>query len=117
VRQPHNTTLGVFGRMGLLGLGIWVLFHGIVFKRFVTTIRGSRGTRSETRDLLIWLFIYYVLAFILSTVQPAIEFSHYAIPFYFFIGVALGLMPHERKTQATLAWAPNMEVNLKQAEV
>jgi hypothetical protein len=60
VRQPHNTTLGVFGRLGTLGVCIWVLFHFIILRRFVKTIKASRGTKSETRDVLIWLLTFYV---------------------------------------------------------
>jgi O-antigen ligase len=91
VRQPHNSTLGVFGRLGLLGVSVWLLFHGIVLARLVRLIRKSPELGSDTRDFVVWLFAFYVLAIILSLVQPTLEFSHCAIPLYFLLGVGLGI--------------------------
>lgn len=98
VRQPHNSTLGVFGRLGVLGVSFWLLFHGLVLVRFVRLIRKNRAVGGETRDFLVWLFAFYVLALILSLVQPTLEFSHCAIPLYFLLGVGLGIA---RPTLAT----------------
>jgi O-antigen ligase/polysaccharide polymerase Wzy-like membrane protein len=92
VRQPHNSTLGVFGRLGALGLCVWLLFHGLLLARFVRVIRKSREVHSETREFVVWLFAFYVLALILSLVQPTLEFSHCAVPLYFLLGVGLGIM-------------------------
>jgi 4-amino-4-deoxy-L-arabinose transferase-like glycosyltransferase len=91
VRQPHNSSLGVFGRLGLFGVSVWLLFHSFVISRFMKFIRRTREVQSETRDFVVWLFAFYALALILSMVQPTLEFSHCAIPFYFLVGIGLGI--------------------------
>jgi hypothetical protein len=96
VRQPHNSTMGVFGRLGVVGVSVWILFHLLVLARFTSFIRSTRGMKDDTRDFVIWLFTFYVLAMILSMVQPTIEFSHCAVPLYFMMGLALGVIPDAR---------------------
>ncbi len=93
VRQPHNSTAGVFGRVGLNGIIPWLLFHVCMIGRFVSAQRGRLHLSLEQRDLMLWLFAFYVLALVLSMVQPAFEFSHCAIPVFFLLGMALGIAP------------------------
>ncbi len=90
VRQPHNAAMGVFGRLGLSGLAIWLLFQILLLKRFLRALKAAHDR--ETHDLILWLLVFYVLAFVLSMVQPALEFSHYAVPLYFIVGFALKIM-------------------------
>lgn len=93
VRQPHNTHLTVLVRLGLLGFVIWILMHLKVASLLIRSLRDSRrGTFAH--DLNLWFFLFYVLGVLLTTVQPWLEFSYGAIPFFTFIGFAIGL-PHE----------------------
>jgi O-Antigen ligase len=91
VRQPHNTSLTVLARLGFLGLSIWVVFLVLMTTRYVQFIRG-RSASAGISSLVLWLFLYSVLAFMLTSVQPEFEFSHGAIPFFFFQGLAIGIM-------------------------
>ena len=43
--------------------------------------------------LPLWFFAFAVLGLLDSLVQPYFEFSHSAVPFFFLMGVALGISP------------------------
>ena len=106
VRQPHNSTLGVFGRLGVLGVTVWLVFHAVVFWSFVKFIRRTRGQPGEAHDFMVWLLAFYVLALVLSSVQPALEFSHCAIPLYFMLGIGLGIVRRGLPKQPTTESQP-----------
>jgi hypothetical protein len=42
--------------------------------------------------LILWLFLHLVVALLETSVQPTLEFSHGAIPFFFLQGLAIGIM-------------------------
>jgi O-antigen ligase len=92
VRQPHNSHLTVLARLGVLGLIIWLLFNAFVLKRFLYVFRRRHHFNKPFFDLVLWLFVWYVSANIHSLVQPEFEFSSAAIPYYFMVGFALGLI-------------------------
>jgi O-antigen ligase len=92
VREPHNSTLSVFARLGMLGLVIWLLFIFLVIRRFVYVIRRRLQSDEMVFRLTLFLFSYFVLAMVVAIVQPALEFSHSDLPFLFLLGVALGMM-------------------------
>src|SRR5437870_13780578 len=92
VRQPHNSSLSVLARLGLVGLLVWLVFLVSVTRRFVHAIRRRVEADDGVHQLVLWLFFFFVLAMIQTSVQPALEFSHGAIPFYFLVGFALGVM-------------------------
>ena len=91
VRQPHNTSLTVLARLGFIGLSIWLLFLFLLGKRYVQFLR-ARIASPGINALVLWLLMYSVLAFLLTSVQPEFEFSHGAIPFFFMQGLAIGIM-------------------------
>jgi hypothetical protein len=90
VRQPHNAAVGAFGRLGAIGIFVWLLVQALLVMRFLRALKAEKGR--EAHDLLLWLLVFYVLAFVLSMAQPALEFSHYAVPLYFIVGFSLRLM-------------------------
>ena len=91
VRQPHNSSLTVLGRLGFAGLSLWVLFIVLAALRYVRALRRS-DTLGEWSPLILWLFLYFVLALLFTSVQPAFEFSQSALPFYFFLGLTIGVL-------------------------
>jgi len=97
VRQPHNTHLSVLARLGLVGLAFWTLFHLSIIARFLRALLLRPRLDAKMRALILWLFLFYVLAMIVTTVQPYLEFSYGAIPFYFFVGLALGITGRHRE--------------------
>ena len=94
-RQPHNSHLSVLARMGALGLAMWLAFHFTILKRFVLAWRARAYFDSKLFALVMWLFLLYIILMIDMSVQPGLEFSYGAIPFYFLIGFALGVIRFE----------------------
>jgi O-antigen ligase len=91
VRQPHNSSLTVLARLGFVGLSIWLLFIGFVLVRFARFLR-MRTAPEGVNNAILWLFLCFVLFLEISSVQPELEFSHGTIPFYFLLGLGLGIM-------------------------
>jgi O-antigen ligase len=92
-RMPHNSSLSYLARLGLIGFVIWIAFHFILIKRFINVLR-QRNTCDDKRlsAFVLWLFLFYVLFMTCSLVEAPFEFPSGAVPFYFFMGFALGLM-------------------------
>jgi hypothetical protein len=103
VRQPHNSTVSVLARLGLTGLVPWILLHLYVLMRFIYAFRQRRYCDKQLSDFIVWLFMVYVIFMISASVEPTFEFPSMAIPFYFFVGLALGLirwqLPQGREKQ------------------
>ena len=93
IRQPHNSSLNVFGRLGLLGLSIWLLFLFTSMKRLWIAAHQETRITGVSCPLPLWFFAFAVLGLLDSLVQPYFEFSHSAVPFFFLMGVALGISP------------------------
>jgi len=91
-RHPHNSSLSYLARLGAIGFFFWIAFHFCLIKRFVHAIRRRRFYDPELSSWVMWLFLYYVLFMITSLVEGPFEFPSGAIPFYFFMGLALGFM-------------------------
>ncbi len=91
-RMPHNSSLSFLARLGVIGFAIWLTFHWCLMKRFIYALRQRRCCDKRLSDLLLWFFLFYVLFMIESFVEAPFEFPSAAIPFYFLMGVALGLI-------------------------
>ena len=104
IRQPHNSSMNVFGRLGLLGLSIWLLFLSIVMKRLWIAVRSDGRAGGVSGPLRLWLLAFCVLGLLDSMVQPYFEFSHSAVPFFFLLGVALGINSQKTKDKMGLAF-------------
>jgi O-antigen ligase len=92
IRQPHNSSLSVLARLGVTGFALWVAFHLCLLKRFVYAFRRRHLCDKLHADLILWLFIFYLIFMIVMHVEPGLEFPSGAIPFYFFVGLILGLI-------------------------
>jgi O-antigen ligase len=92
VRQPHNSTVTVLARLGVAGLLPWVGLHFYILRRFLLAYRQRRRLDRRMAEFMLWLFMLYLVFMISAFVEPAFEFPSAAIPFYFFIGLALGLI-------------------------
>jgi O-antigen ligase len=92
VRQPHNSTLTVLARLGAIGLLFWVIFNLCVLRRFFYAFRQRHYCDKQLAELIVWLFIVYVIFMIEASVEAGFEFPSGAIPFYFFVGLGLGLI-------------------------
>jgi hypothetical protein len=95
IRQPHNSTVTVFGRLGLVGLSIWLIFIFTMLKRLRHAVRGRKTEAGVSCPLRLWFLAFSLLGLLDSMVQPYFEFSHSAVPYFFLVGVALGMNPKE----------------------
>ena len=95
VRQPHNSSLTVLARLGFVGLSIWLLFIALVLVRYVRFLRMPHLS-AEVSSLVVWLLCSLVLALLQASVQPSLEFSHGAAPFYFLSGFGLGIIRYHK---------------------
>lgn len=100
IRQPHNSSMNVFGRLGLFGLFIWMLFVAGLLKRLWQGVSEAVERGAVSCPLRLWFLAFAILGLLVSMVQPYFEFSHSAIPFYFLMGVALGINPRETAKRA-----------------
>jgi O-antigen ligase len=92
-RMPHNSTVSYLARLGLVGLFGWIAFHFCLLQRFIYALRQRKKCKDElVSGMVLWLFLFYVLLMISSMVEPAFEFPSIAVPFYFFLGFAVGLI-------------------------
>jgi len=92
VRQPHNSSISLLARLGATGLLFWILFHVFVLKKFLYAFRQRHLSDKLMADLVVWLFMVYVIFMIEASVEPTFEFPTGSIPFFFFLGLALGLI-------------------------
>jgi hypothetical protein len=92
-RMPHNSSLSYLARLGVIGFAIWIAFHLCITKRFVYALRQRRSCEDKRLcAFVLWCFLFYILFMIGSLVEAAFEFPSGAVPFYFFMGLALGLI-------------------------
>lgn len=92
VRQPHNIFLTVLARLGLVGFALWVWMQVQILLLFWQALCLSSRLRPSEGLLALWLFISYLSGMLLASVQPWLEFSYGAIPFFTTIGFSLGLL-------------------------
>jgi O-antigen ligase len=92
-RIPHNSSLTYLARLGLIGFALWITFHFLLIKRFISVLRHRSSSDDKVVSaFVLWLFLFYVLFVNVSLVEGPFEFPSGAVPFYFFMGFALGLM-------------------------
>ncbi len=115
IRQPHNSSLNVLGRLGFLGLSIWLLFLSLVVRRLWNAAHEARMIAGVSCPLHLWLLAFAVLGLLDSLVQPYFEFSHSSVPFFFLVGVALGTDLRESAERAPLALS-RVNFSLRAAE-
>jgi hypothetical protein len=79
-------------RLGLAGFAIWAFVHARILSTFA---RGLRASRHEpaARSLYLWLLMFYSLGMLFTTVEPWLEFSYGAVPFFTLVGFVMGLPP------------------------
>ncbi len=92
IRAPHNTHITVAMRLGLAGFAIWAFVHARILSAFAQGLRASRE-EPAARSLSLWLLMFYALGMLFTTVEPWLEFSYGAVPFFTLVGFAMGLPP------------------------
>ena len=96
VRQPHDIHLTVLARLGILGFLLWAFINLRIVYLFICSLWKNPKNTFE-HALKLWLFLFYITSMILASLQPWLEFSYGAIPFYIVLGFSLGILsPHQK---------------------
>jgi O-antigen ligase len=91
-RTPHNSSLTYLARLGAVGFTIWIAFHVCILTRFAYVYRQRRSCDKRLYAFILWFFLFYVVFMVGSFVESPFEYPAHAIPFYFLMGFALGLI-------------------------
>jgi hypothetical protein len=85
VRKPHNDLLEIFGRMGLVGL---LLFLMLLARLVLPLIPAARRGRSA--PLFAFILATATIYLMGAAVQPLLAFPYGAIPLFFLLGLGFG---------------------------
>lgn len=97
VRQPHNTHLTVLARLGLLGMVIWVSMWTWVTVLLFRSVRITKTDSDRTNhEIFLILFVFFALGMLRTSLQPWLEFTYGAVPFYFFVGYIVAYAKRSR---------------------
>jgi len=99
-RSPHNIALTAFGRMGLLGAGVWLALAGTVM------LRTWRAIRHDAAAIEWGLWGSLVIILITAHFQVVLEGPMGAVPFWVLLGLASAGSP---ATEAKAALPPDRE--------
>ena len=92
IRMPHNSTITVMARLGASGFLFWAIFLLYVFWQFIYAIRRRGRGDKQLDDIILWLFLFFIAFMIGISCEPGLEFPSGSVPFYFFLGLALGVI-------------------------
>ncbi|MBR0703705.1 O-antigen ligase family protein [Bradyrhizobium diazoefficiens] len=92
VREPHNSFLSVYGRLGLVG---FVLFLSIQIQIYwtcaVLVLRATRTNNVRYRIIGQTTLCFLLMNLVFSLVEGGFEVSYVAVPYYFMAGVIFSL--------------------------
>jgi hypothetical protein len=88
VREPHNSFVSIYGRLGLFGIINFILMQVIVVVTAIRLIRlTKRAASAETHGLAITMFCFLAVHLLYSSAEGGFEVSFVAVPYYFLAGV------------------------------
>jgi O-antigen ligase len=82
-RSPHNVLLSALGRMGLVGLGLFLLLLGVLFSR---TWRVLRNPESDATQVALWAGIWTII--VSAHLGVVLEGPMGAVVFWSLLGLA-----------------------------
>jgi hypothetical protein len=103
VREPHNSVISVFSRVGFIGLSCWVWMQVELFRCWAKCFSDAAGRSLRAQllqDRLLVLLTFLVIVLIGAVGEDNMEKPFFAIPYYFLWGVVLRLS-FIRATKAT----------------
>jgi O-antigen ligase len=89
VRKPHDDFLEVFARLGLVGLGLFVLLLGSALKGIVMGSR--RSATSRERFFQQWVLANSAIYLFIAATQPLLAYPYGTIPLFSLLGAGLAV--------------------------
>jgi hypothetical protein len=91
-RNPHSIAVTVFGRMGLIGLTLWLTWHAAFFSRQWRWLSAAKRAGDAWQvDLAAFLTTYAILMLVAALFGVLLESPFMAAPYFFIIGLSLRL--------------------------
>ena len=92
VREPHNSFISIYGRLGVFGAINFVLLQISIMVTAMRLIAVTKRTGSTETHALAITILYFLSAHLLySATEGGFEKSFIAVPWYFLAGVAMAL--------------------------
>ena len=92
-KSPHNIVITIFGRMGLVGLCLWLGFNCIFFHYMLWGIKLAKRSNSyDIQNVLMWLSGFILVIVGTSVFGVLLESPFTAIPYFFFLGAGIGIV-------------------------
>ncbi|MBR0903883.1 O-antigen ligase [Bradyrhizobium liaoningense] len=95
VREPHNSFLSVYGRVGLVG---FLLFLAIQIRIYWTCVallvRAAQAKNARYLDFGQTILCFLLMNLMFCLVECGFEVSYVAVPYYFMVGVLFSI--HDR---------------------
>jgi len=93
LRSPHNASMTVLARMGVPGLFLWILLHGVFVFRVIRAYRqASRMKLAGWAALDLWVLCYWFSAFINMSFDVYVEGPMGGIWFWAMIGFGIAVI-------------------------
>lgn len=90
VREPHNSTVSMFGRQGVVGLALFAIVQLALARAWLSAYATARRDADQAWvNCLIVIAVFALLHWINSLGEDAFEKPFNAIPYYFLFGVVL----------------------------
>lgn len=90
VREPHNSVVSVFARLGIVGLLAFLAMQIALFRVWYLTYRRAKALGdTDWANILLVLGAFFVMVWIGSIGEDAFEKPFNTMPYYFFWGVIL----------------------------
>jgi O-antigen ligase len=90
VREPHNSFISVWARLGLTGAAAWLFMQVGLFDAWRRSYRLAKHSGwIDAQNNLVLLFLFFFLTLVSALAEDALEKPFFAIPYYFFFGVVL----------------------------
>ena len=90
VREPHNSTISILARIGVVGLLLFLSGHILLVWSWIGTFKLCRKYDYKTgQDRLFLLMVFFVMIWLHSIAEDTFEKPYLTIPYYFFWGVVL----------------------------
>ena len=88
-KHPHNYTINIFARTGIIGLLLWVFLNCFYVIKLFSAYSRSYGI---IKKLIIWLFCIWLASIINSSFDAYLVGPMGAIPFWIFMGLGFSLI-------------------------
>lgn len=97
IREPHNSYVSIFSRIGFLGLAAFLWLHVVLMRRWVDAYKACKRMDWQVgRHRLLLLLSFFVILWIIAFTEDAFEKPFFTVPYYFFWGVVLAFAENLR---------------------